>query len=388
MNTFDESKPVSQPSTLNHQLSFSLAPGESPRASSAFMTFFQLGHGRSLRAVADQLDMGIDAIKKWSSRFDWNDRIHSFNAEILQQQMQAEVASQSEQVAEWSARMAALREQQWAAAQKLLAVVQCYLENFGDEQLEKMTLSHATRALVIASKIARMALAGIEHPEKSKPELSPSQPASNSPYAADVPQNSPPPAPIQAPQTDYERSEHRRLTNPIQQPESCILHHEKSITLNQIPTNSSTTSPFTSSASNARQRKNFFSSVVWCRSVPTSEANLPTQELVAEPSHASFFSPSPNEIQINQVNDKVIPNMEKNVEKSAVRCLLPGRTSSTYNIQTRRNYFWCRSVPFGALGCGLITGCARRDRGKTPQHIIFRRGLVPFGAAPASISIF
>ena len=36
---------------------FPRAPGETPRAFSAFMTFFQLGHARSCQAVADDEEM-------------------------------------------------------------------------------------------------------------------------------------------------------------------------------------------------------------------------------------------------------------------------------------------------------------------------------------------
>lgn len=71
--------------------------------------------------------------------------------------------------------MAALREQQWIAAQKLLAVVQCFLENFGDEQLEKMTLSQATSALVVALKISRMAITGCGLPHQTEPALLPNE---------------------------------------------------------------------------------------------------------------------------------------------------------------------------------------------------------------------
>jgi hypothetical protein len=154
---------------------FPRSSGESPRAYSAFMTFFQLGHGRSLQATADKLDESIDIIKKWSSKFSWSGRIQSYNAGLLQQQAEAEAASQREQVAEWSARMTELRRQEWAAAQKLLSAVQFYLESCGEEQLEKMTLSQVARALNISSSISRMAITGAGLPEKAEPALSPIQ---------------------------------------------------------------------------------------------------------------------------------------------------------------------------------------------------------------------
>ncbi len=138
--------------------SFPRFPGESPRAYSAFITFFQLGHTRSLPAVTDKLDESIDAIKRWSSKFNWNDRIHAFNAGILQQQAAAEAAAQQEEAAERAARMAHFRRQEWTAAQKMLSAVECYLETCGEQQVEKMTLSQVAQALNTSSTIGRLAL--------------------------------------------------------------------------------------------------------------------------------------------------------------------------------------------------------------------------------------
>ncbi len=154
---------------------FPRAQGESPRAYSAFMTFFQLGHGRSLQAVADKLDEAIGTIKKWSSKFDWSDRIQSFNAGVLQQQAESEAASRREQAAQWSARLAELRHQEWTAAQKLLCAVHCFLETCGEEQLQKMTISQVARALNISSNISRLAITGGDLPENAEPALSPIQ---------------------------------------------------------------------------------------------------------------------------------------------------------------------------------------------------------------------
>jgi len=186
MNPVDKSNHQEPPKTPVDLASFQHRPGETPRAYSAFMAFFQLGHDRSLQAVADRCDVSIDTIKKWSSRFDWKGRIQSFNTGILQEQAAIEATVQREQAAQWSARMAALREQQWIAAQKLLEVVQCYLESFGDEQLEKMTLSQVSRALVVASRIGRMALSGCELPLQTESPLPQIRSGDNPPKPLDV----------------------------------------------------------------------------------------------------------------------------------------------------------------------------------------------------------
>jgi len=165
--------PVPQPSTLHPPPAFPRCPGETPRACSAFLAFFQLGQRRSLLAVADQLGEKPDTVKCWSSRYRWSDRIQSFNSGLLQQQAEAEAAVRGQQAADWARRLDEYREQEWAAAQKLLTAVVCYLENIGDRAVERMTLGQASRALQITSRLARLALSGAQTPDE--PALAPIQ---------------------------------------------------------------------------------------------------------------------------------------------------------------------------------------------------------------------
>src|SRR4051812_45856576 len=142
------------PIPLN-QPAFQRLPGETPRSYSAFIAWFQLGHSRSLQGVADNLDESISNIKKWSSRFAWSRRLQTFNAGLLQDQAAQIADANRKNTADWTQRLHAFREQEWDAAQKLLTAAQCFLESFGDEDVGKMTLSHVSRALRIASHIGR-----------------------------------------------------------------------------------------------------------------------------------------------------------------------------------------------------------------------------------------
>jgi hypothetical protein len=152
---------------------FAVFPGETPRAFAAFTAFFQLGPDRALQAVADQLDEKLGTVKKWSARFRWGDRIQSFHSGLLQQQAEAEAAVRRQQAADWAERSAQYREQEWVAAQKLRGAAQCFLESFGDHEVEKMTLTQVSRALAISSRLARLALNGTSGPEE--PALAPIQ---------------------------------------------------------------------------------------------------------------------------------------------------------------------------------------------------------------------
>src|SRR5215831_13361510 len=113
---------------------FPRAPGETPRAYRAFRAYFELDQVRSLQAVADKLGESLGTVKNWSSRFDWAERIQSFNAGLLRQH----AASRLREAAEWSKRLEELREQEWDAAQKLGAAARCYLDAYGDDELRSM----------------------------------------------------------------------------------------------------------------------------------------------------------------------------------------------------------------------------------------------------------
>jgi hypothetical protein len=146
------------PSTLNPQPAFNRDPNETPRAFNAFTTYFRLGHSRTLQVVADKLGEQLPTVKNWSSKYDWSERINHFNSGLLEQQAQAEAETARKAAADWARRTQLFREQEWESGQRLLAVVRCCLENFGDRELEKIRLSELSRALNVVSKMSHSAL--------------------------------------------------------------------------------------------------------------------------------------------------------------------------------------------------------------------------------------
>ena len=154
---------------------FPRAPGETPRAFSAFMTWFQLGHARSLAAVADKLGESPGTVKNWSSKYDWAERLHTYQAGLLHEQARQSAAFHLQQAVDWNRRLANLREQEWEVAQKLSVVAQCFLETCGDDDVRRMTLAQVSRAVEISSAIARSTITGAELPPSPETELSPLQ---------------------------------------------------------------------------------------------------------------------------------------------------------------------------------------------------------------------
>jgi hypothetical protein len=155
------------PVALDSPPVFPRQPGETPRAFGAFLAFFQLGHGRSLPAVAEALGENHDTVKQWSSKYHWSDRILAFDSGVLQAQAQTAADLHCRQTADWTRRALEFRDQEWIAGQKLLAAVLCFLENFGDREVQGMTLGQVSRALQISSLISRQALRGSHVPDET-----------------------------------------------------------------------------------------------------------------------------------------------------------------------------------------------------------------------------
>jgi hypothetical protein len=166
MQEYNDTQPASN-------LPFAPAAGETPRAFNAFMTWFQLGHARSHQAVADQLGEGLATVKNWASKYCWSERLNRYGSGLLQRQAASAAQLQQDITADWAHRLHQFREQEWDAAQKLLAAARCFLESYGDAALEKMTLAEVSRALTISSRLARVAI--------TDPELAASQASSLSP---------------------------------------------------------------------------------------------------------------------------------------------------------------------------------------------------------------
>jgi hypothetical protein len=103
-------------------------------------------------------------VRNWSSKYDWAERLHAYHSGILQAQTRLESALHVQQQADWGRRLAECREQEWQTAQKLIAAARCFLDSFGEEHVQRMTLSQVSRALRIASTLARAAVSGAELP--------------------------------------------------------------------------------------------------------------------------------------------------------------------------------------------------------------------------------
>jgi hypothetical protein len=166
-STSDNRNPIGTPSPPAPP--FTRQPGESPRAFGAFLAYHQLGQDRSLAAVSRAIGEPAGTIRNWSCRFRWTDRIRA----CQNGQLAMQIENERREAADWARRATEFRERKWATAQQLLQAVGCFLENFGDRELEKMSLSQVSRALQIATRVSNESLRGDLAPEE--PVASPLQ---------------------------------------------------------------------------------------------------------------------------------------------------------------------------------------------------------------------
>ena len=128
-----------------------------------------MGQARSIPAVAEVLGENPATVKNWSSKYRWSDRLLAHQSGLLQTQVAAQAALAQSSAADWARRGREFREHEWAAGQKLLGAVLCFLENFGDREVEKMTLAQVSRALQISARVSRQALSGELLSDESAP---------------------------------------------------------------------------------------------------------------------------------------------------------------------------------------------------------------------------
>ena len=135
---------------------FSLQPlkGESDRAFEAFRAYLELGPRRRFVAVGRKVGASLRTVQRWASDFDWRGRIKTYTASCADQSARTESAVHREEILDTAARSKAFRERHFALAEAVLDIAERYLERVEDDDLERLSLADACRALEFASRIA------------------------------------------------------------------------------------------------------------------------------------------------------------------------------------------------------------------------------------------
>src|SRR3954447_2907125 len=77
----DTQEPQNKPAPSNDFI-MAPAPGESPAAFEAFLRYFQMKK-RSLRMLAEEIEVHETTVREWSAKFGWQKRILDYNTSLL-----------------------------------------------------------------------------------------------------------------------------------------------------------------------------------------------------------------------------------------------------------------------------------------------------------------
>jgi hypothetical protein len=138
-------------------LAFEQQPKESDKAFAAFAMYLSLGAQRSLDAVRQKLGKSARLIQRWSSRWQWLDRVAAHAEYLSRVEREATEALARGKSAEWLTRQQALRETEWEMHEKCIAAARRGLAAYMEREKVYANLSDIARMLEIASKLGRLA---------------------------------------------------------------------------------------------------------------------------------------------------------------------------------------------------------------------------------------
>lgn len=136
-------------------LAFEQQPKESDKAFAAFSLYLSMGAQRSTREVGKQLRKSEGLIERWSSRWQWTERVQAHAQHLAVVEREATEALTRAKAAGWVKRREEHKEEEWQ--------IRCELVEAGRRQLLKFrdgtkgaTLGDVARALELASRLGRL----------------------------------------------------------------------------------------------------------------------------------------------------------------------------------------------------------------------------------------
>jgi hypothetical protein len=138
-------------------LAFEQQPKESDKAFAAFSLYLSMGAQRSTREVGKQLGKSEGLIERWSSRWQWTERVQAHAQHLAVVEREATEALTRGKSAEWLTRQQALRETEWEMHEKCIAAARRGLDAYMEREKVYANLSDIARMLEIASKLGRLA---------------------------------------------------------------------------------------------------------------------------------------------------------------------------------------------------------------------------------------
>jgi hypothetical protein len=130
-------------------------PRESAKAFEAFQEYLNLGSQRSLTAVGRKLGKSKALIEKWSTKFDWVERVNAYTAELLSAKQKLKEEFLREIALAEAERDAAQSESEWKARCRALRLANEAMDRWEANDAKYGTLEGIARLLELASVLGR-----------------------------------------------------------------------------------------------------------------------------------------------------------------------------------------------------------------------------------------
>ena len=128
---------------------------ESAKAFAAFSLYLGMGPERSLEAVRLKCGKSARLIQRWSSRWQWAERVQAYAGRMALVEREATEALARGKAAEWLTRQQTVREEEWSIHDDCIKAGREALKRFY-ERGKGATLGDIARMLELASKLGRL----------------------------------------------------------------------------------------------------------------------------------------------------------------------------------------------------------------------------------------
>jgi hypothetical protein len=128
-------------------------PGETLDSFEGFMCYFNLGHNRTLKGVAEKLDLNISTVKEWSAKHHWVDRILEYEAYVFNTRIASDAAAAKELALAKVEREALRRQKNTRLSNFLAQLAEKLLEHHLLHNLDKTKLSDILKIFSLATKV-------------------------------------------------------------------------------------------------------------------------------------------------------------------------------------------------------------------------------------------
>ena len=109
---------------------FEQQPRESAKAFAAFTEYLHLGPQRSLAAVGQKLGKSLVLIERWSSRWQWTERVAAHAAYLAEIERLAIQERAVAKAVEWDQMTDAVRREAWRKSEELMKMTDDFLERW------------------------------------------------------------------------------------------------------------------------------------------------------------------------------------------------------------------------------------------------------------------